>query len=361
MSSVTLAELLNTLESGATVLLPNVRAARQLRAAFNTRQRLQGRQAWEPARALSWAQWTHSLWKEMLLAGAEQRLLLNLSQEHLLWWQIVAEDAGAGVSRSVGSADSLAELAGSAWRLAADYNATQLLRRFASSHDSRIFTSWAEAFRARCRDAGVLSASLLDAALEEHARAGGLALPAPDGPAGCIELAGFVHLLPSQRSLLEALQQRGVAVRERSLEDAEGARSPRVSVAAPNEREELLLAVRWIRGFLEANRAANRAREQNVRVALLLPNPAERRAEIEGVFREILAPELQPVGSDLSSTPWEFSGGVALSSMAMITDALAILRWTEGALHRQRTAVSGSRTAMSRQSRSPGCGSCVTS
>ncbi len=53
-----------------------------------------------------------------------------------MWRKIIADDAS---QRSIGSDDSLAELAQSAWQLASDYDATWKLREFASSHDSRIF------------------------------------------------------------------------------------------------------------------------------------------------------------------------------------------------------------------------------
>ncbi|MGA8938842.1 MAG: hypothetical protein WB439_06730, partial [Acidobacteriaceae bacterium] len=325
MSSVTLSELLDALDRGELVLLPNARAARQMRAAFHARQRQRGLEAWEPARVLSWAQWTRSLWNDLVLAGAEQRLLLNAAQEHLLWRQILAEDTA---NRSLGSVESLAELAASAWQLAADYNAAEQLRQFANSHDSRIFSAWAGTFVARCRESDVLSASLLNAALEEHVRAGALAPPAS------LDLAGFVEVSPSEERLLETFRERGTNVQELALGDAGRVSAPSFSVAAQDERAELLLAVRWIRGFLEANHA----KEPGARVALLLANPAERRAEIEGVFREILAPELQAVDADLSSTPWEFSSGAALASTAMIADALAMIRWTQGAMHRERVS-----------------------
>jgi probable DNA repair protein len=50
------------------------------------------------------------------------------------------------------------------------------------------------------------------------------------------------------------------------------------------------------------------------------------------VLREELAPELQSIEADLSSTPWEFSGGVPMSSLAMVMDALELVRWTQGPL-----------------------------
>jgi probable DNA repair protein len=319
MPSATLSELLDTLDSGARLLLPNARAAIALRSAFDARQRLNGLSAWEPPQVLSWSQWTSSLWNELIVAGAESRLLLNNAQEHSLWREIIAEDAA---NSSFGSADSLAELARSAWQLAAGYNATQRLQGFATTHDSRIFVEWAEAFSKRCAARGYLSASLLDAALLQHVQAG--ALTAPDS----LELVGFGEIQPSQEVLLAGFRERGIEVIERGLEARAEDRRLRVSVVGGNEREELLLAARWIRGFLEEMQT----KEYVARVAVLLPNLPEERAEVEDVLRETLAPELQSIGSDLSSTPWEFSGGVPLSSLTMIADALALARWAEGPL-----------------------------
>ena len=316
MSSATLSELLDALEKGARLLLPNARAARELRIGFDARQRMRGLSAWEPPEVLSWSQWTSSQWSELIVTGAESQLLLNAAQEHSLWREIVAED---GVSGLFGSADSLAELAGSAWQLAAGYNATHRLKEFAVTHDCRVFAGWAEAFSKRCAARGYLSAALLDAALLLHVQAGALA--APDS----LALVGFGALQPSQEALLAGLRERGTEVLERGLEAPENGERLRASVVVANEREELLFAARWIRGFLERETA-------EARVAVLLPNVSEERAELEDVLRETLAPELQSIDADLSSTPWEFSGGIPLSSLAMIGDALALARWAEGPL-----------------------------
>ena len=67
-------------------------------------------------------------------------------------------------------------------------------------------------------------------------------------------------------------------------------------------------------------------------MAILVPNLAEEREQLEGVLREVLTPELQSIDADLSSTPWEFSGGSPLSSLAMVRDALGLMRWTQGPL-----------------------------
>jgi ATP-dependent helicase/nuclease subunit B len=319
MSSATLSDLLDALERGELLLVPNARAARELRSGFDARQRSRGRAAWESPRVLSWSQWTSSQWSELVVAGAESRLLLNAAQEHTLWREIIAEDATNG---AYGAADSLAELAGSAWALAAGYNATQRLREFAQTHDSRVFAEWAESFSKRCAARGYLSVALLDAALQQHVQAGAVV------DLESLALVGFGQLTPSQEALLAGLRARGTEVTELRLEcSAKGERSHGSAVAA-NEREELVLAMQWIRGYLEAPEA----RERGARVAVLLPDLPKERSGLEEVMREILAPELQSIDADLSSTPWEFSGGVALSSLTIICDALTLARWANGSV-----------------------------
>ena len=97
-----------------------------------------------------------------------------------------------------------------------------------------------------------------------------------------------------------------------------------MAVVAATEREEMEFVARWVREFVEARPEA--------RVAVLVPGLSAERAEMEDVLRQVLAPELEDVRADLSSAPWEMSGGVALESVTMVTDVLALARWVEGAL-----------------------------
>lgn len=319
MSSANLSELLDALEHGEQLLLPNARAARELRVSFDARRRAEGMRAWEPPAVLSWSQWTNSRWGELVVAGAESRLLLNAAQEHSLWREIIAEDSA---SSSLGSVDSLAELAGSAWQLAGSYNAVHRLREFGLTQDSRIFAEWAEEFSKRCKSRAYLSAGLLDQALLLHVQAGTLDVRES------LVLVGFGKLLPSQEALVTGLREVRTQVVERRLEARAQDGAIRALVVAANEREEHLFAVQWMREFLEQRNA----RINGARVAVLLPGLAEDRAVWEEVLREVLAPELQSVDEDLSATPWEFSDGTPLSSVAMIGAALMLARWAEGAL-----------------------------
>jgi ATP-dependent helicase/nuclease subunit B len=206
MTCASLSDLLDALDGGEQLLLPNARAARELRWGFDARQRARGLVAWEPPRVQSWSQWTNSQWSELVVEGAEDRLLLNAAQEQSVWREIIAADPDSGLS---GSVDALAKLAGSAWKLAASYSATQQLQQFAMTHDSRTFAQWADAFLKSCKAQGYVSAALLDAGLLQHAKAGTVVASAS------ITLVGFEELLPSQKALVDAFRERGTEVVER--------------------------------------------------------------------------------------------------------------------------------------------------
>jgi ATP-dependent helicase/nuclease subunit B len=311
MASVCVDELVGRAGSGVLVL-PNARAAGELRRAFEAR-------GVDAVGISSWGQWMNSLWSELVMAGEEARLLLNAAQELSLWVEIVSEGAAGATSRS---AEAVAGMAMSGWKLAAEYEITGRLRGAAGTYDSRVFAGWAEAFSRRCGAKGYLPAAALEEALRLHVERGAVVVQR------AVELVGFEGLRPARRSLLEALRRSGSKVKETAMRtDAEGLRA---SVVAATERGELELAARWVRRFVEERPQA--------RVAVLVPGLGEERAELEDVLREVLAPELEDVGADLSSAPWEISGGVTLDAVSMVMDVLALARWVEGALPVQRVS-----------------------
>ncbi len=77
--------------------------------------------------------------------------------------------------------------------------------------------------------------------------------------------------------------------------------------------------------------------ESGARVAVIVPGLAEQRAEIDRVFREVLAPELESIQASADG-PYEFSVGVMLSATPMVTVALDVLRWAVEALPVERVS-----------------------
>jgi ATP-dependent helicase/nuclease subunit B len=301
-------------EDPGRLILPTDRSAAAFRGAYNARQQQRGRSAWEPAPALSWKQWTMSLWSELIVQGNEERLLLNTSQEHALWCEVIREHAGS--VPTLGSVDALADLAAEAFQLVASHNALHRLRSSAQSHDSRIFAEWAEAFRRSCIANNCISASLLEQAVTQHIERDKLAAPST------FTLVGFLEQSPAQELLLAACEQKGTTIRRSRFAPAAGIPLTRRSMILPTEREELRHAALWAGEHLRNHHGA-----EPPRLAIILPSGEEDRAMLEQALRSILTPELESIHADLSSTPWAFSSGPALATEPIVLAALTIARW----------------------------------
>ena len=127
----TTVNILTRLRAGETLLTPNQRAARTLRRAYDQSELQAGLTHWSPANILSAETWLATLWHQLLLSGAETRLLLNRTQQHALWRAIIAAD-----NEALRSPDTLAELAADTWTSASAHNGRQQLREIGISTDT---------------------------------------------------------------------------------------------------------------------------------------------------------------------------------------------------------------------------------
>lgn len=301
-------EIAAALARGATVVTGNQRAARTLQREFDRRNRAQGLGSWRPPAVLPWDAWTATLWHRMVLEGHTSLLLLNRTQEHAVWRAVLEADEELASLRTV---DSLAEMAAEAWALLWSYEGQGHLPRVAASADTRAFRRWARVFHQRCRNGGFLSRAQLAQALRSAVESKQLPSLVNE-----IVLVGFDAMLPAQGSLLESMRGAGIVVDESRL--ALSVES-RVVVGAIDEAEELSVAARWLRNFVE--------KRPKARIAVIVPSLAAQRAEIERVFREVLAPELEDIQVHSPAGPYEFSLGVALTQVPFVAVALDLLQW----------------------------------
>jgi ATP-dependent helicase/nuclease subunit B len=301
-------EIAEALERGATVVTGNQRAARTLRRNFDRQKRSRGMKSWRPPMVLAWDAWTAGLWHQLLIDGYATQLLLNRTQEHAVWRAVLEADQELASLRSV---DSLAEMAAGAWRLLCSYNGLGRLRRAAVSADTRAFQRWAQMFERTCRVEGLLTQAELEGMLRDAVEAGQV-----EAGAHGVQLIGFDAMTPAQAGLVETLRAAGVGVEDLQLKMQQESRT---LVATADEAEELSVAARWIRKFLEEHAGA--------RVAVIVPGMATQRAEIDRVFREVLAPELEDIAAQDAVGPYEFSLGVALAEAPLVAVALELLRW----------------------------------
>jgi ATP-dependent helicase/nuclease subunit B len=312
-------KIVAALERGAIVVTANQRAARTLRRGFDQRNRALGLKNWQPPMVLAWEAWMTTLWHRLLLEGHATQMLLNRTQEHVVWRTVLEADEELASLRTV---DSLAAMAAEAWRLICSYDGRRRLRGAIGNSDTRAFQRWARTFERLCQAEGFTTQPQLEEALREAIERGLLVLPA-----GGVTLVGFDAMTPSQRKLMETLQSTKIAVEVLQPPVSMGRR---LLVAATDERQELSAAALWTRKFLEE--------QPHAKVAVIVPGLESQRREVDRVFREILAPELQDIQADGENWPYEFSLGAALADIPMVTVAFDLLQWVVEALPLERVS-----------------------
>ncbi len=306
-----------TMLRGGVVLTPNQRVARCIAAAFNGNRAAEGKGSWAPAAVMPWSAWTAAAWAELLIAGQDDRVLLNNVQESSLWQSVIAEQSTPGLTQS----GALPAMCAKAHRLLGNFLALYRLPAYlhSASGDAQTFGRWLRSFGERCKAEGLLPAAELEAALA-------VAIRLKRGrwrPAAEFILFGFDQLLPSQQALVRALESRGCAVTAMDANEGLSVQAP-VLVAAPEIRSEMQACAEWVRQKLD--------RRSDLLIALIVPDLPACAPEIERVLREVVAPEFEDVGRDEGTVPWHIAEGRPLTDLRMVADALRMLRWLAGPL-----------------------------
>ncbi len=295
------------LARGATLLTPNQRAARTLRRAHASAQQAAGLTLWQPPAIFALETWLATLHHTLLLEGHDLRILLSRTQEQALWRTIIAADPELPALQSP---ESLANLSARALRLLHLHGGSANQPEFAQATDTRAFRRWALAFDRLCRANSFLTEAQLPATLLNALTEGTLTLP----NAG-LALVDFDGHPPAIATFLDAIQAAGYPVA--TLHTTSPAASAQLHTA-PDDTAEILAAARHIRTHLQAAPEAT--------IAVVVPSLELRRAAIDRIFAQVLAPEQQPITSS-DPPPYEFSLGIPLAHTAPVAAALALLRW----------------------------------
>jgi len=309
-------QIQQALQPDSTVLTANQRAARTLRHAFDLHQHALGVTYWQPPTILAWDAWLETLWLRLLLEGRASELLLSPTQEHILWREIIAADATTATLRPI---DALAETAATAWLLLHNYCGRSRLPNFPGNSDTAAFARWASEFERRCAHSRYLTEAQLPEALRAAVAAGHLTLRS-----GFL-LVGFDSRTPAQTALIDAIRATGAPIDE--LDQPPLAPS-RTRAEAPDEHTELTACAHWLRARL--------TQQPNASIAVIVPSIETDRAEVDRVFRHILAPELDDIAAPANASPYEFSLGIPLAHTPIVATALDILRWAIGPLPLER-------------------------
>ena len=265
-----MSRILDALAADTTLLTVNKRLASELRARYDHGQAALGKTVWPTPDILAWGAWLTRLYEQLLDNGYIEHDLLNPLQERLLWQQIIEQAPGQAPLMRASAAAATAQNANA---LVLDWQLDPQTLLAQGGDETRRFVTWQDAFNAVLAERGLLSsAQLPDLVRGAFTRD---ALPIPPR----LVYAGFEALTPAQHTLFGLLRARGCAIE--AYRDEPG-RGDRRRIAAEDGETEIRLAAEWARQRLH--------NDPHARIGIVLPRITERRASLQRIFTETLAP-----------------------------------------------------------------------
>jgi probable DNA repair protein len=296
--------LLPSIESGFTLLTPNVRLARRIKSAWNARQAAQGTAVWEPLPVYPLELWLLDRWHDCVRRGlAPDRVVLQEQQALTLWQRAIDQEQAAGGRYHLlqgGAAASLAHQARERllrWQV--DCMSQPDRQVFELEADCASFLAWSARFQRFLDDAGM--ATPADCFVGLLQAAGELAKQP-------LLLVEFDDMPPLFRECINAL---GSPVEERTAATTGARCSGR---RFPDRRAELSAAARWAH---ELSR-----REPGASIGIVLSDMASDRVAIEYLLRKAF----DCLGEHYTSLPVNFSTGITLDRAPVVRDAMSVLR-----------------------------------
>jgi probable DNA repair protein len=311
--------LFERLAQGRPLLTGNSRLARVLGGQYNRWRQAAGDRQWPTPPLRSWNAWVSELWDESVLHGLiDARGAVPGRQQLLALWETVLADDP--LARTLVRPESLAGPLSDTralvveWQVELDHPAWQAS---GGNENCAAFTRWNKAFESLCRARRWTPPEdrlpALTRALHEAADTIGQANRAVSIPS--LDLLGFDELSPAQEALLAALAATGTVITRVALPPCEGKGA---LWRAADHRDELQKMARWVRHCHE--------RDPRASIAVVVPDLADRRSEVERQLRAVLAP-----GSDIGGQePWNISYGEPLGQVPAVDAAFDLLRITGG-------------------------------
>jgi probable DNA repair protein len=301
------------------VLTPNARLAQALQSGFDRFQVERGRASWEAPDILPFTAFLARSHDEARFepGGEALPVLLSPAESALLWEEAIRSSRWHGRLLSLAAA---AALAAEAWELAHAWGIEGALDGAEASEDAQAFAAWCASYRKRLHRERLLDAALLPAAVGERFARGAAQPPA------LVVLHGFDLATPQQERFLAACAAAGAALARTERPRAPGA-ARRALFASP--REELEHAARWARARLESAGAGAAPR-----IGVVVPQLAERRAEVSRIFSRVLGE-----ASEAGDAPlFNLSLGAPLSSFALVDAALDLVELAAAPLPFERVS-----------------------
>ena len=288
---------------GFTLLTPNFRLARRIKAEWDARRVAAGDRVWEPLSVKPLEIWLLEQWE---LAVSENLVPpvppLAPAQALELWRQVINQQQGDSpdfhLLRPSAAADFAAQARDTLLRWQVDMRARDIRPLFELDGDCRTFLQWLERFEERLRKDG--QCTLVDCLAQLPDLGGRL-------PESRVALLEFDLIPPLLRTALESLC---LEVRDISPNPSG---ENRLMHSFNDKRAELQAVASWAA-------EVHRSHPQKT-VGIVLSDMAGDRVPLEYLLRR----EFDCLGDNYASLPVNFSTGITLDQAPLIRDALAAL------------------------------------
>ena len=297
---------------GYTLLTPNFRLARRIKAQWDARQIAAGLRVWEPLSVQPLEPWLEAQWEAAVSRGElAPRILLSQAQAIEVWRQVISQQqrksADLQLIRPAGAAELSAQARDTLLRWQVDWNRPDIRQQFELDGDCCTFLQWLDMFERRLRQDGQYTAADCLAQLPDLTNNRGDIR---------VALVEFDMLAPGLRAALQALC---TEVRE---VDYGATTAERLLHPCSDKRAELQSVAHWAGQLHRA--------EPNTTIGIVLSDMAADRVPLEYLLRR----EFDCLGQNYASLPVNFSTGIPLENVPLVRDALAVL-----ALGLQETSV----------------------
>jgi len=275
--------------AGITVVTPNSRLARALKAEFNAHQAGRGVPFWDDADILPLSSFVVRCYDDAFYAEGGDKLprLLSPSQARELWEEAIRASKWSGALLDV---PRTAARAIDSWKLAQSWRIAGALEKFEGTEDTRAFAEWARAYSQRLKKDGLTDQPLL--------------FDFPVKPGTKLLVAYAFDIVPAQTA-----DFLGRFTYLHCHPEKKTGHAAKTSFASA--REEMEAAATWARARLEEGRQF---------IGVVVPDLKLRRREVARVFERVM-------GSPL---PFDLSAGEPLSDYPLVSFALDVIALSRG-------------------------------
>ena len=306
-----ISRLIQAVDAGVTVLVPNTELAAALTDAVERSHRASGREIWPTPRIRDFGGWLKDRHLRRQLIDSSAPRCLSDIEERELWREAVLEREP---ERRFLEPSGAARAARTARRAMHEYGIPLEAIAADGGEESATFVQWNARFAARCRDLGAVGSDELIAAAdaERHARE-----PLDGGVDANLAWIESPLWRPVARRWLE--RHAGAWLAPMQAAHASG---PASLLRAESPDAELAAIAEWAR--------ANLAARIDFRAWICVPDLALRRAGLVDAFDAALAPHRFALHETEGGAPYAVAGGTPLAEYPPVRSALELLAASSG-------------------------------